>query len=144
MSESPPFWETKALNEMTDAEWESLCDGCARCCLLKLEDDYSKKVFYTSVACNLLNLNSCRCNDYPNRHKLVPECITINAQTVSELSWLPPTCAYRLLSEGEDLPPWHPLKTGSSDSVHEAGISVRCFAQPEDQIDDVIDHIIDL
>ncbi len=120
-----PFWRTKALDSMSDAEWESLCDGCARCCLVKLEDEDTGDVHYTDIGCRLLDGASCRCRDYPNRQALVPDCVKLTPQTVRGLGWLPPTCAYRLVDEGKDLPWWHPLVSGRPETVHEAGISVR-------------------
>ena len=119
------FWCDKTLAEMTSAEWESLCDGCARCCMIKLEDEDTGVVHYTSLVCDLLDLDACRCTRYPERHDLVPDCIEFDAELAGRLSWLPTTCAYRLLAEGRDLPDWHPLITGRAESVHEAGISVR-------------------
>lgn len=119
------FWESKHLTEMTDAEWESLCDGCARCCMIKLEDEDTGAVHYTSLVCDLLDLNNCRCTRYPDRHELVPDCIEFDADLAATLRWLPATCAYRRLAEGRGLPDWHPLITGRPESVHEAGISVR-------------------
>lgn len=119
------FWRDKPLTRMTDAEWEALCDGCARCCMIKLEDEDTGEVHYTSVVCDLLDLDTCRCTRYPRRHELVPDCIEFDADLAGTLSWLPTTCAYRLLAEGEDLPAWHPLVSGRPESVHEAGISVR-------------------
>ncbi|MFW6094679.1 MAG: YcgN family cysteine cluster protein [Pseudomonadota bacterium] len=119
------FWREKDLTEFTEAEWESLCDGCARCCLVKLEDEDTGEVHYTSLACDLLDLDACRCTRYPQRHELVPDCIEFHADLAATLSWLPDTCAYRLLAEGLELPEWHPLVTGRAESVHEAGISVR-------------------
>ena len=141
------FWKEKTLEEMTDAEWESLCDGCARCCLIKLEDADTSEVHYTSLACNLLDIDRCRCTGYPRRHELVPDCIHFTPELAATLSWLPDTCAYRLLAEGLDLPAWHPLVSGRRESVHEAGISVRGRAIPvrmvadEDQEDYVIDWV---
>ena len=120
-----PFWKTKKLSEMTDAEWESLCDGCGRCCLVKLEDEDTGEVAYTDVGCTLLEGDTCRCRDYEGRQARVPDCVRLTADTVRTLSWLPPTCAYRLLAEGRDLPWWHPLLSGDPDTVHGAGISVR-------------------
>jgi len=119
------FWHDKTLAEMTTAEWESLCDGCARCCMIKLEDEDSGEVHHTALVCDLLDIDACRCTRYPQRHELVPDCIEFNADLAAALNWLPTTCAYRRLAEGRGLPDWHPLVTGRADSVHEAGISVR-------------------
>ena len=120
-----PFWREKALEEMSPAEWESLCDGCARCCLVKLEDEDTGKIHATDIGCRLLDEAGCRCKDYARRAKRVPDCVTLTPEAVRTLRWLPPTCAYRLVAEGRDLYDWHPLKSGRADSVHEAGVSVR-------------------
>jgi uncharacterized protein len=136
------FWQTKTLAEMSHEEWESLCDGCGKCCLHKLEDEASGEIHYTNVACRLLNLKTCRCSNYPERIRLVPECLDLKRRDMAEFAWLPATCAYRLLAEGEDLPSWHPLVTGKSESVVNAGVSVRSFAIPEAQAKDMEDHII--
>ena len=119
------FWREKSLAEMTAAGWESLCDGCARCCMIKLEDEDTGEVHYTSLVCDLLDIDRCRCTRYPARHELVPDCIEFSADLAETLSWLPASCAYRRLAEGLDLPDWHPLVSGDPDSVHDAGISVR-------------------
>ena len=119
------FWRVKALEEMDKAEWESLCDGCARCCLVKLEDEDSGKIHFTDIGCTLLNDETCKCRDYRRRQSRVPDCVKLTPDKVKSLSWLPKTCAYRRLSEGLDLNWWHPLVSGSPDTVHEAGISVR-------------------
>lgn len=127
-----PFWKTKTLEDMSAAEWESLCDGCARCCLVKVEDNDDPSVIYlTSLSCDLLDVGSCRCKSYPERFKLMPDCLEINLERVRTLSWLPPTCGYRIVHEGRDLPWWHPLISGTPETVHQAGISVRGFARPE-------------
>lgn len=118
------FWHHKSLAGMTEAEWESLCDGCARCCMIKLEDEDTGETHYTSLVCDLLDLDACRCTRYPERHELVPDCIEFDADLAATLQWLPTTCAYRRLAEGLDLPAWHPLVSGRPESVHEAGISV--------------------
>ena len=119
------FWRDKTLQQMTDAEWESLCDGCALCCLIKLTDDETEEVHYTAIVCDLLDQDRCRCTHYPERHELVNDCIELDAATADRLTWLPKTCAYRLVAEGKDLWPWHHLKSGNRNTVHEAGVSVR-------------------
>lgn len=139
-----PFWETTALNDMSQSQWESLCDGCARCCLHKLEDAYTGEIHYTSVACRLLNDSSCRCRKYVKRQQLVPDCIVLTPAHSGDMDWLPDTCAYRLLDEGKTLPQWHPLRTGDPDSVHRAGISVRGKTVNEEGVhdDDLENYII--
>jgi uncharacterized protein len=129
-----PFWRTKSLAEMSRTEWESLCDGCGRCCLLKLEDDESGEVAYTDVACRLLDLDTCRCTRYGARRELVPDCVVLGPERLGDLGWMPSTCAYRLLWEGKDLPWWHPLVSGSRRTVHAAGISVRHRVLSEDEV----------
>ena len=120
-----PFWRVKTLAEMSDSEWESLCDGCGRCCLNKLEDDDTGRVYFTEVGCKLLDTDACRCRDYANRSDEVPDCVRLTPQVVPTLNWLPPSCAYRLVAEGRDLYWWHPLVSGDPESVHAAGVSVR-------------------
>ncbi len=110
---------------MTETQWESLCDGCGRCCLVKLEDEDSGKILYTDVGCTLFDAATCKCRDYTNRQKKVSDCVRLTPETVRNLGWLPKTCAYRLVAEGKDLAPWHRLVSGSDATVHEAGISVR-------------------
>ncbi len=142
MSEKP-FWETVALEDMTATQWESLCDGCGKCCLLKLEDEDTLELAYTDVVCRLLDLGNCRCTRYPERSRLVPDCITLTPDIIPKLRWMPKTCAYRLLSEGKSLPWWHPLLSGDPDTVHQAGISVRGRAISERRAGDLEDHIVD-
>ncbi len=137
-----PFWRRKTLAEMTRSEWESLCDGCAKCCLDKLEDEDTGEIRYTEVACRLLDLGTCRCTDYANRKRFVPDCVILTARTVDRLAWLPSTCAYRLLSEGKDLEWWHPLVSGDPETVHRAGVSVRGRAVPEAVAGDLEDHVV--
>lgn len=131
-----PFWETKTLAEMSKAEWESLCDGCGRCCLYILHNEETGDVFETDVACTLFDANRRRCTDYENRTKRVPDCVALTPQNAKSLSWLPNTCAYRRLARGEGLPDWHPLITGDRDSVARAGIAVASDLIPEDAIND--------
>jgi hypothetical protein len=121
---SQPFWQTKSLGEMNKDEWESLCDGCARCCLHKLEDEDTNEVHYTSIVCRYLDQDKCQCQDYTQRNINVPECVLLTPERVDEFGWLPDTCAYRLVAEGKDLYDWHPLVSGDKTSVHAAGISV--------------------
>lgn len=129
-----PFWKRKTLAEMTDEEWESLCDGCGRCCLIKLEDEDTGEVLFTRAACELLDIGACRCKDYENRQEKIPDCVQLTANAVDELGWLPETCAYRLIANGEDLAWWHPLISNDPTTIHEAGISVRDFAISEKRI----------
>lgn len=132
--EQPAFWKTKTLEEMTPTEWESLCDGCARCCLVKLEEEETGEVFLTRLACSLLDIGSCKCSDYPNRFSLMPDCVEIDASKIREIGWLPVTCGYRVIAEGRDLAWWHPLVSGTRETVHQAGISVRGFAISESKV----------
>jgi uncharacterized cysteine cluster protein YcgN (CxxCxxCC family) len=129
--EPKPFWETKTLEEMTTAEWESLCDGCGRCCLNKLEDEDTGEIVLTRLACSLLDIGQCRCSDYANRFDKMPDCINLTPEKVRTLKWLPATCGYRRVKEGRGLAWWHPLISGDPDTVHQAGISVRGFARSE-------------
>jgi hypothetical protein len=143
MSTERPFWKVKTLAEMSRDEWESLCDGCGRCCLNKLEDEDTGRFHHTRAACRLLDLKTCRCSDYANRHQRVPDCVALTPASVPSLGWLPSTCAYRLLDEGKPLQWWHPLVSGSPSTVEEAGISVRGEAYSEEglTVDDLVDHI---
>ncbi|MGC6511991.1 MAG: YcgN family cysteine cluster protein [Parvibaculales bacterium] len=134
--DSPAFWEHKKLQDMTHEQWESLCDGCAKCCLVKLVDDETEELHYTSLSCRLLNEASCRCNDYANRSTLVDGCLKLTPETLPDMmSWLPETCSYKLLAEGQALPPWHPLITGDPQSVHDAGISIQGKCTSEKKCD---------
>ena len=128
------FWETKSLCEMSREEWESLCDGCGRCCLVKLEDEETLEVHYSMASCALLDLKTCQCSDYPNRTERVPDCLPLKPSEINDLGWLPPTCAYRRLAEGRGLSWWHPLISGTTETVHEAGVSVRGKAVSEELI----------
>lgn len=141
LSHSTDFWNTTPLEQLTRQEWEALCDGCAKCCLHKLEDEDDGEIYYTDLACHWLDLQRCSCSDYSNRHKNVPNCIAFNAQDVPKMYWLPDTCAYRLRSQGEPLYDWHYLLSGDRESIHQAGESVRDFAVL-DNGQDIEEHII--
>ncbi len=142
----PRFWEEKSLGEMSREQWESLCDGCARCCLVKLEDEESGELCTTSVVCRYLEIEQCHCSVYSERSRLVPECLQVTRENIAELYWMPQSCAYRLLAEGNPLPDWHPLVSGRRESIHEAGIAVSGFAISEQALTetcDLEDYIID-
>lgn len=137
-----PFWEHKKLEEMTVPEWESLCDGCGLCCLIRFEDEETGEIIPTRVHCRLFDAGACRCTDYENRKRHVPDCIKLTPYNIDDLQWMPPSCAYRRLHEGKSLPAWHPLVTGDPESVHKAGVSVRgqtvsetTFTNDEDALD---------
>lgn len=140
-----PFWETKSLTEMTRREWESLCDGCAKCCLHKLEDEDTGEVFYTSVVCRYLDEEGCRCTVYGERAKKVPDCVILKPDNLHDLHWMPDTCAYRLLHEGKPLPSWHPLLTGNRDDIIATDNTVTGKVVSEAYVheDDFEEHIID-
>jgi uncharacterized cysteine cluster protein YcgN (CxxCxxCC family) len=143
MTADAPFWKTKSLSVMTREEWESLCDGCGRCCLNKLEDEDTGRFLYTRAACKLLDLETCRCTDYARRHAKVPDCVALTPENVGKLGWLPDTCAYRLLNEGNNLKWWHPLVSGRPETVAEAGISVAGEAYSEEgiSVEELVDHL---
>ena len=130
------FWKNKTLRQMSPSEWEALCDGCGKCCLVKLIDDLTDDLHYTTVACKLLDCESCQCGDYENRKSLVEDCVILSPRLIEELHWMPSTCAYRLIYEGKDLYWWHPLISGNSNTVHEAGISVRGRVISEREVKD--------
>ena len=138
------FWQRKSLTEMSSEEWEALCDGCAKCCLHKLEDEDSGAIHYTKIACRYLDQDSCSCTDYQKRSELVPHCVWLDPQKVHDYQWLPVTCAYRLLSENKPLPKWHYLVSGEAESVHKAGVSVRGRVLSDEYVheDGYQEHII--
>ena len=139
------FWRTTPLTQMTPSQWESLCDGCALCCLHKIEDEETLEVYYTSVVCHLLDFDTCRCTKYEQRTKLVPNCVKLRPSDVADFHWLPPTCAYRLIYEGKPLPDWHPLVSGDPESVIAAQASVLDTYEVTDKEiseDDMVDYVI--
>jgi len=129
-----PFWQSKKLEEMTREEWESLCDGCARCCLIKLENVDDGEVYNTQLVCHLLDLETCRCTKYQQRSELVPTCVTMGPEDARSIPWMPDTCAYRLLAEGKDLPHWHPLVSGSQQTVIDECVSIHGTVIPENEV----------
>jgi len=144
VTEDHTFWNTKSLQEMTPGEWESLCDGCGRCCLHKLEDIDSSLLFYTNVACRLLDEDSCRCTNYPQRMSLVSDCMQLSPDRQEQFAWLPTSCAYRRLANGQGLEDWHPLLSGDPESVRRAGISVYRKTVSEEGVrtEELEEHII--
>jgi uncharacterized cysteine cluster protein YcgN (CxxCxxCC family) len=142
MNDDSPFWE-RPLHELDRGQWEALCDGCGRCCLHKLEDEETGALYPTNVACRLLNRRSGQCNDYPNRKKLVSDCVKLDRRNLGKLDWLPETCAYRLRADGEPLPEWHHLISGSRETVHEAGQSTRGWTVSEDDAGDLEYHVVE-
>jgi hypothetical protein len=138
------FWQQLPLGELDAAEWEALCDGCGLCCLVKLEDEDTERIYFTSLVCELLDPRSCRCSDYEHRFERVPDCRAITLESLAEISWLPPACAYRLRDEGKPLRSWHYLVSGDRASVHAAGRSARGWTVNEKAVhpDDVEDYLI--
>ncbi len=145
METKKPFWEVKTLEEMTPEEWEALCDGCGKCCLHKIEDTDSGKVYFSNVACRMLDLSTCQCRDYLHRVECVPECFPLTPEIIRKVNWLPESCAYRRLAEGRSLAWWHPLISGDPKSVHYVGASICGKAVSEEEVDlaDLEDMVVD-
>jgi uncharacterized cysteine cluster protein YcgN (CxxCxxCC family) len=141
------FWETATLEDMTAAQWESLCDGCGKCCMSKLIDDDTDEIHFTTVACQLFDAGTCRCTDYQNRQEKIADCVQLTPQNVRTIPWLPVTCAYRLIAEGKPLYDWHPLISGDPKSVHRASMSMkdRVTAYEQDMAHDgeYLDHLVE-
>ena len=137
MQLEPNFWQTKSLLEMTESEWEALCDGCGKCCYRKYIQGRGKreKLYYTRIACNLLDVETGKCRNYPERFKIESDCTKLTKKNLPDFGWLPNTCAYRLLYEGKPLPEWHPLISGDSNSVKNAGVLIQDGVHEEDVID---------
>jgi len=139
------FWETKSLTEMTPEEWESVCDGCGKCCLLKLEDEDTGEIAYTRLHCRLLDAGTCLCSDYDNRKQHVPDCVKLTPEKVEQIKWMPDSCAYKVLQSGGKLPDWHHLICGDRQRIHDLGHSIMGKTVSEDTVieEDQIDWIID-
>ena len=144
MDRKSRFWETKRLDEMSESEWESLCDGCAQCCRLKFQDAHTGEISVTPVVCGLLDIDTCRCTHYEDRHRLVEDCVELTLRNVEQLGWMPETCAYRLIANGKSLFDWHPLISGDLESVHRAGISVKSRVVSERDVDpeDLLSQVV--
>ena len=144
MQNQAPFWQTTALADMEEAQWEAVCDGCAKCCLVKLQDEDSGELAFTNLACRQLDLGTCRCKDYERRTQVVSDCVKLTKDNLAQIDFMPPSCAYRLLNEGKDLPDWHPLVSGTPASVVEAGMSVHGRVIPENEGDeDAENHVVE-
>lgn len=145
MATEKPFWEVTPLTEMTNAQWESLCDGCGKCCVLKLEDVDTGAIYYTDVSCKLLCTKSAQCTNYQERKTHVPDCVILRPDNLEEVHWMPESCAYRRLHEGRDLPPWHPLRVGHKDGMIAANHCVAGHVTPEGAVaeEDMPDHLFD-
>ncbi len=143
MADPLPFWKTTPLRDMTAEQWESLCDGCGRCCLHKLRDEDTDALSFTNVSCRLLDTDTCRCSKYETRRDWVPDCVSLTPESLREIDWLPPSCGYRRVAEGKDLAAWHPLVSGDPDSVHRAGVSVRGRAIDERRAGLLEHHIVE-
>jgi len=145
MDDENPFWQVKKLSELSQREWESLCDGCGKCCLHKLQDEETEALVFTSISCQYLDTDNCQCRVYSRRKEYVPDCLHLNASSLEGVhQWLPTTCAYRLLNEGKSLPSWHPLVCGDAQTIHLQHISVRDKVISEEKVseDDWQDYVI--
>ncbi|MDG1691007.1 MAG: YcgN family cysteine cluster protein [Alphaproteobacteria bacterium] len=143
MQNQAPFWQTTALADMDEAQWEAVCDGCAKCCLVKLQDEPTGELAFTNLACRQLELGTCRCKDYDQRTQIVSDCVKLTKDNLAQIDFMPPSCAYRLLNAGKDLPDWHPLVSGTPDSVVAAGMSVHGRVIPESEADeDLENHVV--
>jgi uncharacterized cysteine cluster protein YcgN (CxxCxxCC family) len=143
MAEIQPWWENKLLTEMSREEWEQICDHCAKCCLHKLEDEDDGTVYYTDVACSLLDSGSCQCTDYQNRRTLVPDCLQLTPENLDQIQWMPPSCSYRVLKEGRQLADWHHLLSGDKNTIHESEKSIKGKYIDETQVDDLQEHVVE-
>lgn len=143
MSYTAPEWINKPLSELTSSQWKDLCDGCGKCCMAKLQDEDTQKIYYTNVACELFDAKACRCLDYENRSKKVASCISLSLDRLHEFAWLPASCAYRLRLDAKPLPTWHPLITGNANSTHQANASVRYKTIKASDAGDLEHHLVE-
>ena len=145
MTKENAWWDEKHLSEMSRSEWEQICDHCGKCCLHKLEDETDNTVYYTDIACYLVNKDSCYCGDYENRRTLVPECVQLSVDNLDQINWMPPSCSYRLLKQGQALPSWHHLITGDKESIHRCGKSIkaRYVSETEVEEDEFEEHVVE-
>lgn len=142
VSTDTPFWEAP-IESLDRAQWEALCDGCGKCCLNKIEDEDTGRIYPTNVACRLLDLQTARCSDYRRRRAFVPDCVRLVPGKIDQHPWLPATCAYVLRADGKPLPEWHYLVSGDRDSVHKAGMSIKGRAISEIHAGELENHIIE-
>ncbi len=145
MVNTKKYWETVAFDQLTDKQWESICDGCAQCCAHKLQDEDTDEIFFTNVVCEYLDTQKCQCSVYGDRHTHVPDCIKITPENAKELTWIPETCGYKLLAKGKPLPAWHPLVTGDLQSTEKAGMSIRnkVISEADIEMDDLEDYLVE-
>ena len=138
----PRFWE-QPLDTLDRAQWEALCDGCGKCCLLKAEDEDDGQIYMTNIACKLLDIESARCSDYRRRRFYVPDCIRLTKGGLDKFDWLPESCAYKLRGQGRPLPDWHYLVSGSRETIHEAGQSIQGKVITETEAGPIEQHILE-
>ncbi|MFT2111584.1 YcgN family cysteine cluster protein [Marinomonas sp. 2405UD68-3] len=131
-----PFWKTTKLEDMTSDEWESICDGCGKCCLQKIEDTDTQEIFFTRLSCAQLNIKTCQCSVYSTRQEVVPNCITLTPDSIDQFKWLPDSCSYRVLQSTGELPNWHPLIVGSQKEMVLQGLTVTKYAENETTVDE--------
>lgn len=143
MTTRQAWWEKKHLSEMSRFEWEQICDHCGKCCLHKLEDEADGTVYYTNVACSLVDAKSCHCTNYENRRELVPTCLQLTVNNLDQIDWMPPSCSYRLLKEGQTLAAWHHLITGDKNSIHQCGESIQGKYLNETDVSDLQEHVVE-
>ncbi|MGX5174306.1 YcgN family cysteine cluster protein [Aliikangiella sp. IMCC44653] len=138
------FWERIPLLELSETQWESICDSCCQCCAHKLQDEETEEIVKTNIVCQYLDTNQCRCTVYPDRHTYVPDCIKVTPENAAELDWMPDTCGYKLLANGEPLPKWHPLETGDPLSAKKQGAAIcgKVISEADINLEDIEDYVV--